>query len=217
MHHQLCREATSIRNHSPCFIDVWLAENGWQIYTFDFWELNDLQLLTFDFCLVTFDFWRLATFAKRNPPSLSSFLLQAPPPPIHRSHDSISAAVCVKENNLRVKENNVQMKENNVRMNENNDCMKESSSMQQMRATPPQVAKIFNYASSSKSFANFPFSHPITDHFPLQGAPDGPLPPCPTSSPSLGAQEVNNVKTTNQWTNTDFLFLWKYEIRYEKV
>ena len=78
----------------------------------------------------------------------SLLFLQAPPPPIHRSHESISAAVCVKENSLRTKESKVGMKEtnksrmNDVQVNEINDCMKEITSMQQMRATTPQVLTI---------------------------------------------------------------------------
>jgi len=88
-----------------------------------------------------------------------------PAPPIHRSQDeSISASVCAKEKNNK---SNVSAKEkNNVLKKENIECvkekiesMKESDSMQKVRATTPQ------------------------------GPPDGPLPPCPASSPSLGAQE----------------------------
>ena len=41
-----------------------------------------------------------------------------------------------------MKETNVGAKENKSRMNEINDCMKEINSMQQMRATTPQVLTI---------------------------------------------------------------------------
>jgi hypothetical protein len=78
----------------------------------------------------------------------------------------------MKETNVCVKENKSRVKENDVRMNEINDCTKETSSMQQMRATTPQ------------------------------GAPDGPLPPCPSSSPSLGAQEgqENSIASSDSST-----------------
>jgi len=71
-----------------------------------------------------------------------------------------------------MKETNVGAKENKSRMNEINDCMKEINSMQQVRAKTPQ------------------------------GAPDGPLPPCPTSSPSLGAQEgqENSIASSDSST-----------------
>ena len=138
---QRCREATSIWNHSPCLLMA-RAKDGWKIDTFDFWILT------------TYNLWLLPTESRL---LYIILLLQAPPPPIHRTHDSKSAAVCakennpcmkennvnVKENNSRMKENNVQMKDKNLRENENYDCVKESSSMQQMRATTPQVAKIF--------------------------------------------------------------------------
>ena len=130
---QRCREATSIWNHSPCLLMA-RAKDGWKIDTFDFWILT------------TYNLWLLPTESRL---LYIILLLQAPPPPIHRTHDTISATICAKENNLCTKENNVSMKENNSRVkekkfceNENNVSMKESGSMQKMRATTPQVAKI---------------------------------------------------------------------------
>ena len=133
-------------------------------------------------------------------PILKNLPLQAPPPPSHRSQESISAAVSMKENNI---QNN---KENNVNLKANNDCIKGSGSLQKIRAATPQVSQsicwyIEPITSSGWSLPLYLTCLYVTrflivfiNQFPHQGAPDGPLPPCPTSSPSLGAQEVNYGK-----------------------
>jgi len=72
-----------------------------------------------------------------------------------------------------MKENNIQNnKENNVNLKANNDCIRGSGSLQKIRAATPQ------------------------------GAPDGPLPPCPTSSPSLGAQEAQENSLASSDSST---------------
>lgn len=67
-------------------------------------------------------------------PILKNLPLQAPPPPSHRSQESISAAVSMKENNIQ------KNKENNVNLKANNDCIRGSGSLQKIRAATPQVS-----------------------------------------------------------------------------
>ena len=68
-------------------------------------------------------------------PILKNLPLQAPPPPSHRSQESISAAVSMKENNIQ------KNKENNVNLKANNDCIRGSGSLQKIRSATPQVSQ----------------------------------------------------------------------------